>query len=124
MLQQASVALVTSGTATLETALFQVPEVVCYKGGAVSYQIAKQLVKVKYISLVNLIMDRVVVKELIQNDFNEKQLEQELRKILSDNAYKAKMQSDYEELKQKLGGGGASTKTAKIIYQTLNTNNA
>lgn len=119
LLQQASAALVTSGTATLETALFQVPEVVCYKGGAISYQIAKQLVKVKYISLVNLIMDKEVVKELIQNDFNEKQLEQELRKILEDETYKSKIKSEYNQLKQKLGGGGASAKTAKIIFDTL-----
>lgn len=124
LLQQASAALVTSGTATLETALFQVPEVVCYKGGAISYQIAKQLVKVKYISLVNLIMDKEVVKELIQNYFNEKQLEQELRKILQDETYKSKIKSEYNQLKQKLGGGGASAKTAKIIYETLKTNNA
>jgi lipid-A-disaccharide synthase len=83
LLSVANAAIVTSGTATLETALFKVPEVVCYKGSAISYQIGKRLVKnIKYISLVNLILDKEVVTELIQDDFNEKKLENELFKIL------------------------------------------
>ena len=79
---QSKAALVTSGTATLETALFGVPEVVCYKGSNISYQIAKRLIKIKYISLVNLIMDKPVVKELIQNDLTVENLKQELSLLL------------------------------------------
>ena len=78
LLMQSKAALVTSGTATLETALFGVPEVVCYKGSNISYQIAKRLIKIKYIALVNLIMDKPVVKELIQNDLTVENVKQEL----------------------------------------------
>ena len=108
-------ALVTSGTATLETALFKVPQVVCYKAGNLSYQIAKRIITLKFISLVNLIMDREVVTELIQNDFNEKRLEEELTKIL-DEKHRAKLYLEYFELEKKLGGKGASEKTAKLIF--------
>lgn len=111
-------ALVTSGTATLETALFKVPQVVCYKAGTISYQIAKRIITLKFISLVNLIMDREVVTELIQNDLNEKRLEKELRKIL-DKKHREKLVEDYLELEQKLGGKGASEKAAKLIYNTF-----
>ena len=110
-------ALVTSGTATLETALFKVPQVVCYKASNVSYQIAKRIITLKFISLVNLIMDREVVTELIQNDFNEKRLEQELTKIL-DVKHREKLFLEYYELEKKLGGKGASTKVAKLIYNS------
>jgi len=109
-------ALVTSGTATLETALFKVPQVVCYKGSWISYQIAKRIITLKFISLVNLIMDRQVVTELIQNDFNEKRLEEELHKILDENGRK-KMFESYYDLEQKLGGKGASENVAKLIVQ-------
>ncbi len=108
-------ALVTSGTATLETALFKVPEVVCYKGNEISYQIGKRLVKnIKYISLVNLILDKEAVTELIQGDFNEKRLEDELFKIL-DHKKREKIFDNYYELEQKLGGKGASELTAELI---------
>ncbi len=106
--------LVTSGTATLETALFKVPQVVCYKGGWISYQIAKRIITLKYISLVNLIMDKEVVTELIQDNFNEKNLKKELKKILKGKTRKQQF-NDYFELEQKLGGSGASKKVAKII---------
>lgn len=119
LLQQSSAALVTSGTATLETALFGVPEVVCYKGGYISYQIARRLVKVKYISLVNLIMDREVVKELIQDDLNETNLKAELKKLLHDKAYRQGMLNDLEQLRQNLGGPGASRKTAELMLEFL-----
>ncbi len=119
LLQKADAALVTSGTATLETGLFGVPEVVCYKGGAISFAIAKRLVDVKYISLVNLIMDREVVKELIQADFNSANLNKELAKILNDGPAREKMKSELAELKKKLGGRGASENTAKLIVQHL-----
>ena len=116
LLSVSSAALVTSGTATLETALFKVPEVVCYKGGEISYQIGKRLVNVKYISLVNLILDREAVRELIQDEFNEENLENELFKIL-DHKHREKLFDDYYELEQKLGGKGASENTAKLIIK-------
>jgi lipid-A-disaccharide synthase len=117
LLSVSHAALVTSGTATLESAIFKVPEVVCYKGGAISYQIGKRLVKnIKYISLVNLILDREVVTELIQDQFNEKRLEDELYKIL-DYKIREKVFDDYYELEQKLGGKGASMETAKLIIK-------
>jgi lipid-A-disaccharide synthase len=118
LLQRAEAAMVTSGTATLETALFGVPEVVCYKGGAISYMIAKQLIKVKYISLVNLIMDKEIVKELIQNEMNEKNLKTELDKLLKGESRK-RLLADYAELKAKLGGEGASAKTAELMLAYL-----
>lgn len=118
LLQKAEVALVTSGTATLETALFGVPEVVCYKGGAISYAIAKQLVKVKYISLVNLIMDKEIVKELIQSELNETNLKIELDKLLNSGT-RNKLLADYAELIEKLGGSGASKKTATLMINYL-----
>ena len=116
LLQQSHAALVTSGTATLETALFGVPEVVCYKGNAMSYAIAKRLIKIKYISLVNLVMDREVVKELIQHEFNVKHLSAELEKILEPIKRK-QLAIDYDTLKMKLGGEGASVNAAKIIVE-------
>ncbi|NUM51086.1 MAG: lipid-A-disaccharide synthase [Flavobacteriales bacterium] len=119
LLQHATAALVTSGTATLETALFEVPEVVCYKGSNISYQIAKRLIKVKYISLVNLILDKPVVQELIQDDFNEKQIAKELKEILPGMPKRELMKNDFVLLKQKLGGKGASEKTAKLMLQYL-----
>lgn len=118
LLQKAKAALVTSGTATLETALFGVPEVVCYKGGTISYMIAKQLIKVKYISLVNLIMDKEIVKELIQNELNETNLKTELDKLL-DPAMSNTLMNNYSELKQKLGGAGASKKAATLMIDYL-----
>ena len=114
-------ALVTSGTATLETALFKVPEVVCYKGSWLSYQIGKRLVKhIKFISLVNLIMDKEVVAELIQNDFNTHRLKQELTNILDDYE-RVKFFLNYYDLEKKLGGKGASDKTAELIFNAIKT---
>ncbi len=120
LLSVSTAALVTSGTATLETALFKVPQVVCYKGGWLSYQIGKRLVKnIQYISLVNLIMDTDVVVELIQNSFNVKRLSKELETIL-DPYERTKFFINYYELEKKLGGQGASKKVAELIYKTLN----
>jgi len=119
LLSVANAALVTSGTATLETAVFKIPEVVCYKGSWIEYEIGKRLVKhIKYISLVNLIMDKEVVTELIQNDFNTKRLKAELHKIL-DEANRAKLFTDYYALEQKLGGKGASRQVAKLIVEKI-----
>lgn len=114
LLRCSDAALVTSGTATLETALLEVPEVVCYRGSKISYEIAKRLIKhIKYISLVNLIMDKEVVKELIQNELNTPNLVKELKLILNEN--RANLLFDYKILKEKLGGKGASEKAAEII---------
>lgn len=118
LLSIAKAALVTSGTATLETALFKVPEVVCYKGSWISYQIAKRIITLKYISLVNLIMDDAVVTELIQDEFNTTNLKKELEKLLEENHKKALL-AQYDLLETKLGGIGASAKTAKFIINDL-----
>ena len=118
LLRSSTAALVTSGTATLETALFKVPEVVCYKGSWASYQIAKRIITLKYISLVNLIMDQEVVTELIQNECNTKRIKEELQKLLDPN-YRENLLKNYDILEQKLGGVGASKKTAKLIVADL-----
>ena len=118
LLSHAHAALVTSGTATLETALFRVPEVVCYRGNWISYQIAKRVISLKYISLVNLIMDAPVVTELIQGDLNTQNLKVELDKLL-DPAYRDKLQRDYQALRERLGNEGASRRTAQAIYNSL-----
>ena len=122
LLMQAKAALVTSGTATLETALFGVPEVVCYKGSFLSYEIGRRLVKVKFISLVNLIMDKLVVKELIQHDMNVKNLEHELNELLTNEQRILQLKKDYTDLKNLLSENGpdsyrgASAKAAQLIY--------
>jgi lipid-A-disaccharide synthase len=123
LLRNSYAALVTSGTATLETALFEVPEVVCYKGSFLSYHIAKMVVEkdlIKFISLVNLIMDREVVKELIQNDLNTLNLKKELDRIINNPENYQRIKTDYKALKAKLGGAGASQKTAELIINHLN----
>lgn len=117
LLARSTAALVTSGTATLETALFAVPEVVCYKGNNISYQIAKRLIKIKYISLVNLIMDKLVVTELIQNDLTIDNLNKELALLLNGQQKIATIQKDYADLKHLLSqGGDASAKAAESVY--------
>jgi len=118
LLQHSHAALVTSGTATLETALIGIPEVVCYKGSRISYEIAKRVVDIKYISLVNLIMDQEIVKELIQQKLTDKNLKLELEKVLKGEGRKNMLHS-FEELKKKLGSGGASKRAAEIIFQSL-----
>jgi lipid-A-disaccharide synthase len=121
LLSVSMAALVTSGTATLETALFKVPEVVCYKGSWLSFQIGKRLVKhIKYISLVNLIMDKKVVTELIQGDLNTQRLMEELHLIL-DVYERTKFFIYYYDLEKKLGGKGASETVAKSILADLKT---
>lgn len=115
LLQNASAALVTSGTATLETALLSVPEVVCYKANRLSFMIARNLVKVKYISLVNLIMEKEVVKELIQDDFNETNLVNELEILLKNSDKQRRLLDDLDQLKYRLGNSGASKNAAELI---------
>ncbi len=118
LLSHATAALVTSGTATLETALFKVPEVVCYKGSWASYQIAKRIITLKYISLVNLIMDKEVVTELIQEQCNAENIKTELQKLLDPN-YRNQLLKQYAILETKLGGIGASKKTAQLIVRNI-----
>ena len=120
LLMHAKAALVTSGTATLETALFGVPEIICYKGSAISYQIAKRLITIKFIGLVNLIMDKAVVKELIQDELTAENIAQELDLILHDENKKAAIQKDYQALHEMLQlGGNASANAAAIICKNL-----
>ena len=102
----------------METALFKVPQVVCYKSSWLSYQIGKRVVKLKFISLVNLIMDRKVVTELIQNELNTQRLTAELKHILEPKTQKL-LQVDYNDLEQKLGGPGASQKVAELVIKDL-----
>ena len=118
LLSLSNAALVTSGTATLETALFKVPQVVCYKGSSVSYQIAKRIINLEFISLVNLIMDKKVVTELIQSEFNKQRLKDELE-IIVDDYKRAVMFLDYYDLEKALGGKGASDKTANLIVESI-----
>lgn len=120
ILQFADAALVTSGTATLETALIGTPEVVCYKGSSISYEIAKRVIKVKYISLVNLIMDKEVVVELIQSDFNRTRLKSSLDDILFDDNKRRQMKENYVKLRVALGNKGASMRAAEIITGNSN----
>lgn len=119
LLSRSTAALVGSGTATLETALLQVPQVVCYKGNRVSVAIARALIKVPYISLVNLILDKPAVKELIQDELNEQTIVTELKKVLEDAETKQELESNYQELWGKLGGAGASVNAAKLIVKDL-----
>ncbi len=116
LLSTSTAAMVTSGTATLETALFNVPQVVCYKANWISYQIAKRIITLEYISLVNLIMKKEVVKELIQTDLNYKNLKNELIAIIS-GSKREEILKLYKELKVKLGGIGASEKAASLIIK-------
>jgi len=118
LLASAELAVVTSGTATLETALFSVPQVVCYKGSFISYIIAKNLIDLNFISLVNLIMDKEIVTELIQNECSPENISKELE-LLEDDNHRNKLLSDYQDLKDKLGSSGASKLTAQLMLKSL-----
>jgi lipid-A-disaccharide synthase len=115
LLTHAHAAIVASGTATLETALFNVPQVVVYKGGTISIAIARMVVSIKFISLVNLIMDKLVVQELIQGDCNPAQITHELNLLINDGNYRNQMLANYDELDVRMGQPGASAKTAELI---------
>jgi len=119
LLSIAEAALVTSGTATLETALLNIPEVVCYKTSGFSYAVAKAVIKVRFISLVNLIMDKEVVTELIQQNLNERMLVKELSDILPGGTKRAKLLEDYASLQQKVGGSGASERAGGLMVKYL-----
>ena len=118
LFHHAKAGLVASGTATLEAAIFGLPEIVCYKGSALSIYIARKVINVKYISLVNLIMDREIVSELIQDDLNVERMKSELDRLL-DPEYREQLSANYEELRRKLGGKGASTKAAEAMLKSL-----
>ncbi|WP_114939291.1 lipid-A-disaccharide synthase [Mucilaginibacter endophyticus] len=117
LLNQAHAAIVASGTATLETALFNVPQVVVYKGGKLTIAIARMLVKLKFISLVNLIMDKAVVKELIQEECTSEKIGSELDLLINNAVYRQTMLSNYDELDVRMGQPGASAKTAGLIVK-------
>jgi lipid-A-disaccharide synthase len=117
LLSHAAAAVVASGTATLETALFNVPQVLVYKGHPISIGIARALIKIKFIGLVNLIMDYTVVKELIQQDCSSQNIATELDKILNNKSYREKMLADYDKLDKRMGKHGASAKTAELIIK-------
>jgi lipid-A-disaccharide synthase len=119
LLRHSKAAIVTSGTATLETAILNIPELVCYKGDAFSYQIAKRLIKINYISLVNLVMNKEVIKELIQYDMTVENITNELEQILNNDVYRNTMLNNFEEMRNILGGKGASKRTAEIIIKSL-----
>jgi lipid-A-disaccharide synthase len=119
LLNQSTAGLITSGTATLETALLGVPQVVCYKGNPISYRIAKSLIKIKFISLVNLIMDEEVVRELIQKECNVAEMKKELKEILPNGNKRKAISLKYTKLIEVLGAGGASKKIAASILEKL-----
>lgn len=119
LLHRASAALVTSGTATLETALLNVPQVVLYKANALSVAIARRVIKVRFISLVNLIADKEMVKELIQGDCNGQQIAAQLKRLLYDESYRKALFANYEALRQRVGGPGASARAAEKMLQYL-----
>lgn len=119
LLHIAQAALVTSGTATLETALFEVPQVICYKTSVVSYAIARRLIKVKFIGLVNLILDKMLVEELIQDDLSVEKMQQALQALLPEGERRNRVKAGYKELKGILGNKKASQQTARLIYESL-----
>lgn len=121
LLAVAEAALVTSGTATLEAALFDVPQIVCYKTSALTYRIGKMLVKVRFLSLVNLIMDREVVRELIQTDLNQMSLYRELQGIIRTGHKHDIIRADYKQLRRMLGDTGASARIASDMVEKLNS---
>jgi lipid-A-disaccharide synthase len=122
VVSHSTLAVVTSGTATLEVALLNVPEVVCYRGGFISMLIAWMVVKVKYISLVNLIMGREVVRELLQYDLNPKTLLEEVRDILPGEHKREAMLAEYNHLSKMVGQPGASDRFAKRMVDLLKPN--
>ncbi|MCC8410422.1 lipid-A-disaccharide synthase [Mucilaginibacter sp. UR6-1] len=117
LLQHAEAAVVASGTATLETALFNVPQVVVYKGNAITIAIGRMVIKIKFISLVNLIMDKLVLRELIQQQCNPHEIYNELNRLINDKPYRQQMLNNYDLLDERMGTPGASAKTAALIIK-------
>ncbi len=119
VLRHSDAAIINSGTASLEAALIGIPQVVCYGGNEISYQIAKRVVKLKYISLANLIMDRGLFRELIQHECTPELIDKELGNLLHNESYRENMKKDYAEVREVLGGKGASAKVARAMYDEL-----
>jgi lipid-A-disaccharide synthase len=117
LLSHAEGAVVASGTAVLEAALFNMPQLLVYKGHPISIGIARALIKIKYIGLVNLIMDSAVIKELIQQDCTPENIAAELDNILNNKSYRENMLANYDKLDEKMGKPGASAKTAELIIK-------
>lgn len=120
LLTQAEAAIVTSGTATLETGLFKIPQVVVYKTSPLTYSIAKRLIKTEYISLVNLVAGKEVVKELIQKECNTENVAQELKKLVEGGTDRNKVLNDYDQLQQLMGDTGASHRAGTLMVKYLN----
>ena len=119
LMSYAEAGIIKSGTSTLESALFKLPQVICYKAGGLSFKIGKLLVKLNYIGLPNLIMDKLVVKELIQNELSTKNICTELQELISNNNYRTEIINNYDLLEKQLGGGGASKRIAEGIVNDL-----
>jgi len=119
LLKHSKASLISSGTASLEAALIGTPNIICYKGSVISYWIARMVIKVKFIGLANLIMDKSIVKELIQADFSKEKLSKELDLLLNNSKYRSEMLGNFSLLREKLGGSGASKKAAEIMCETL-----
>ena len=119
ILRHSDAAIISSGTASLEAALIGVPQMVCYGGNPLSFAIAKFFVKLKYISLANLILNKQIFKELLQGECNRKTIDDELERLLNDNEYRSEMNMNYQRVKEVLGGEGASKKIAKAMINEL-----
>ncbi|OFX47508.1 MAG: lipid-A-disaccharide synthase [Bacteroidetes bacterium GWA2_30_7] len=119
LLKNSYAAIVTSGTATLETAIFNIPQVVCYKTSPLTFYVARLFVNVKYLALINLILNKLAVKELIQTNFTFKNLKEEFQKITKSENYRAELFENYKLLSEELGGSGASKRTAELMYKYL-----
>lgn len=120
VLRLAKAGIIVSGSATLETAIIGCPEMLVYKTSPITYRLAKMVLKLPFLALPNLIMNRKIIEELIQNDMNPQSLKAELDRLLHNQQAREKVFSDYKELREKLGGRGASERTAKLINQYLN----
>ena len=119
ILKQAEAAVVNSGTASLETVLFNTPQIVGYITNPITYWIARKIVKIKYISLGNLIVDRLAFKEYIQHDCNADALVEEVRRLIEDKDYRQKMLDNYTDIRKQLGGSGASAAVAEAMIREL-----
>ena len=119
VLQQSVAAIISSGTASLEAALLKTPQVVCYGGNPISFYIAKAVVKLKYISLANLILDKLIFKEILQNDCTPANISAELEALINQKTYRDAMLADYDKVHQLLGGGGASGRIAEAMIEEL-----
>ena len=119
VLRQSEAALINSGTASLEAALIGTPQAVGYRMAPLSALIVRLIIKVRYVSLANLILDRAAFREFLQEDLTPDHLAAELRRLLEDGEYRAKMQDDYAEVREKLGGAGASAAVAQAMVEAL-----